>query len=489
MAKNFSDAIDEIIPFVEERDKDTPFIIMRNTGDAYLPWFVEYSYSEDAAKDALRECRESDPYAVKFTGADFNGGSFDFVYDKVLCARLRAEYDAEPFGMLHVGEFRALINAVEDNIGSFSQHTIDRLLWYDKPLRALYDINPVPLYDRDNPDGELYERDKVDEFVEAIEYRFNEIQSKQNDTWQSEIGADFSDAKVNKHDPTHVISSLLINGADIELGEDTTQVRSFYVESNRGGEVLFSMRTENYPEAVKTYAEQITGHVQAMSLDRDNAAFVRGAGSSKLTDDRCVPDSKNADYTGQLVILDAASLKKEYRDIFSQLVLCTHGSGARPNAIDRSVFGVELYSGESVVCDRSQILGVADESKLPKWVEVKLEMQREQGKTEYSHEKFYAASGDSQADIFKCVENGKLYIPCENELFRYNEPPVKEQAKAAPSKPAPPKPAKAASKTEERPQQKPSLLADLDASIKEAAQLAERKGGGHTKKRGDLEVD
>ncbi|GHV11321.1 hypothetical protein FACS1894219_02280 [Clostridia bacterium] len=39
------------------------------------------------------------------------------------------------------------------------------------------------------------------------------------------------------------------------------------------------------------------------------------------------------------------------------------------------------------------------------------------------------------------------------------------------------------------PPKKQSLLADLDASIVEAAQLAERKGGGHTKKRGDLEVD
>lgn len=40
-------------------------------------------------------------------------------------------------------------------------------------------------------------------------------------------------------------------------------------------------------------------------------------------------------------------------------------------------------------------------------------------KTDYSHEKFYAASGDSDADIFRCVENGKLYVPGKNELFHY----------------------------------------------------------------------
>ena len=36
----------------------------------------------------------------------------------------------------------------------------------------------------------------------------------------------------------------------------------------------------------------------------------------------------------------------------------------------------------------------------------------------YSHGAFYAAGGTT-ADIFRCVENGKYYIPGENELFEY----------------------------------------------------------------------
>ena len=39
----------------------------------------------------------------------------------------------------------------------------------------------------------------------------------------------------------------------------------------------------------------------------------------------------------------------------------------------------------------------------------------------YSYEEFYEASGNSEADIFKCIENNKLYIPGENELFLYVE--------------------------------------------------------------------
>jgi len=37
----------------------------------------------------------------------------------------------------------------------------------------------------------------------------------------------------------------------------------------------------------------------------------------------------------------------------------------------------------------------------------------------YSYEAFYNAANSSSADIFKCVENGRLYIPGENEIFEY----------------------------------------------------------------------
>jgi hypothetical protein len=60
-----------------------------------------------------------------------------------------------------------------------------------------------------------------------------------------------------------------------------------------------------------------------------------------------------------------------------------------------------------------------------------------------------------------------------------------EQGKPAPKISTPPKPAR----PEEPPQRKPSILGDLDDAIKEAAQIAERKGNGHVKKHRDMEVD
>jgi hypothetical protein len=278
MADSFGDVINKIMPLVKDGDKSTPFIIYRKTDGKLGPWFVAYpAKNEDVS---LKRRRKIDPCAVVFRGAAFNGGSFAFVHDKILCARLRAEYNNIPFGEVHGGEMQALINAVEDYIGDFSQDTIDYLLKFDDPLRVLYDMNPIPLWNRNGDNNEPYIDESVTEFLEAVEYKIGE-------------------------------------------------------------------------------------------LIKENVDYI------KLTASECLADSENADFTKQLIIVNPDLLMPEYRSSTSQLVECSHGNGARPNAIGRSVFGNELYSGETVVYDRSEILGIADEDKLPQWAKIKLEIQRD----------------------------------------------------------------------------------------------------------------
>lgn len=43
-------------------------------------------------------------------------------------------------------------------------------------------------------------------------------------------------------------------------------------------------------------------------------------------------------------------------------------------------------------------------------------------KFDYTPNGFYKASTDKECDIFRCLEDGLLYVPCENELFIYTEP-------------------------------------------------------------------
>lgn len=49
-------------------------------------------------------------------------------------------------------------------------------------------------------------------------------------------------------------------------------------------------------------------------------------------------------------------------------------------------------------------------------------------KFDYSHEGFYKASPDKDCDIFRCLEDGLLYVPGENELFIYTEPVQRSRA-------------------------------------------------------------
>lgn len=40
-------------------------------------------------------------------------------------------------------------------------------------------------------------------------------------------------------------------------------------------------------------------------------------------------------------------------------------------------------------------------------------------KYRYDYDEFYAAAGDHTFDIFRCIDNGKLYVPGAHELFEY----------------------------------------------------------------------
>ena len=40
----------------------------------------------------------------------------------------------------------------------------------------------------------------------------------------------------------------------------------------------------------------------------------------------------------------------------------------------------------------------------------------------YTWEGFHDASPEKDYDLFKCEDNGKIYIPCLNELFEYTKP-------------------------------------------------------------------
>ena len=58
--------------------------------------------------------------------------------------------------------------------------------------------------------------------------------------------------------------------------------------------------------------------------------------------------------------------------------------------------------------------------------ELGLSEYEQRQKFPYHYKDFYAAATDKTCDIFRCEENGKLYVPAARELFIYHDPFCKD---------------------------------------------------------------
>jgi len=287
MSNDYNAVINEIMPLVKDGDKSTPFIITRDS--AYKDWQVCYPYPAENADSFFDSQKEHDPFAVMFTGADFSNGSFPFVYDTVLCARIRAElehnaesgmYDGNSIEAFFEGmdekEARALVSFFEDNISEFSPKLTDYLTTLDEPLAAVIEMCPFDL---------------------------------------------------------------------------TTDYEGW----------------EYHEELAQNALDHIEKEVNDRLRDWEEKPMMTAA--------HCIENTHGADFTGKLLIVKADALMPEYRDSESQLVKCTHGNGARPNAIGRSIFCKELASEKTVVYYRPEIEGIANYNTLPAWAKRKLAEQ------------------------------------------------------------------------------------------------------------------
>ena len=135
-----------------------------------------------------------------------------------------------------------------------------------------------------------------------------------------------------------------------------------------------------------------------------------------------------------------------------------------PDARGQSVFCENLYNQANYRYERIDIQGILKKEHYPEWVKDRVQTIRQfknnpkvfeygnkhflgigylpkkrydaeqhirsqndlgiantpDAKHPYKYEDFYAASGNSPFDVFKCYETGKHYIPGENGLCEYD---------------------------------------------------------------------
>ena len=86
----------------------------------------------------------------------------------------------------------------------------------------------------------------------------------------------------------------------------------------------------------------------------------------------CFPSTIKSQYEGQVIVIKAGILAPEYRAASHQLHIATGGFGCSPTARGRTVFCQNLYDGEKVAFQRSDIIGVVKPERIPAWAKEKV---------------------------------------------------------------------------------------------------------------------
>ncbi len=266
-----------------------------------------------------------------------------------------------------------------------------------------------------------------------------------------------------------VINSIHIGDKELLLGENMEEKDGyFYMTCFSEKNDLFERFSEvlagnNFLEIAEMYSDRLKEQIEKTKASEKD--MPKGI----ITGDMCDSITDKA-LEGEIIVIDPNVLRPEYQTETHQIVRCTGGNGARPAARGSAVFCNYLYKDNSTRFERYDVLGILKKEYYPEWLTKRLEFEEAikdnkvfdyggyhflpvgvvkgtnqleyisrsiasdtdlgiwnnkyaerygKNKIEYNHKEFYMACNNIPCDIFKCLENGKVYIPAENELFEY----------------------------------------------------------------------
>lgn len=282
-----------------------------------------------------------------------------------------------------------------------------------------------------------------------------------------------SKKNVRKIEEYEVTNSFKIANKELVMGEDMkNKDGNHYMTCYVGNNGFFEYYDEavvsnNYLEIAEEFANRVKSEVSRVSelMKAENQPL------NLITADMCSRDCFAENLEDKILVVKADVLLPEYRTDTHQIIRCTGGNGANPNAMGNAVFCYQPFNKSDHRFERYEILGELKPEFYPQWLSDILECEKmikenpsvfEYGgkhflpvgvigqkttlyeqtnhistdrdlkiwdknnetvygkaKVSYSHSDFYAACKNIKCDIFKCLENGKNYLPCEHELFEY----------------------------------------------------------------------
>ena len=270
-------------------------------------------------------------------------------------------------------------------------------------------------------------------------------------------------------DNYEIINTIHIGDKEIVLGVDMKNPDGhYYMVADYERNELFeqysnALVNNNFIEIAEIFSDRLREQIEKIKTEEMDMP------KSIITADMC--DSiTDKDLEGEIIVIEPNVLRPEYRTEAHQIMRCTGGNGASVDARGSAVFCDYLYKDKHTRFERYDVLGILKKEHYPEWLIKRFEFEKAikdkdvfeyggyhflpvgvlkkrkpaeyltrqiaidkklgiwcseyvefygKNKTDYTYKDFYKACHNIPCDIFKCLENDKVYIPGENELFEY----------------------------------------------------------------------
>lgn len=178
-------------------------------------------------------------------------------------------------------------------------------------------------------------------------------------------------------------SAFFINGKEIVFGIDDNEKEPYLVAhckyDNPFGvpEYYNCVVSDKYADAMQEFGIRISQEAE-LSLETERQRGI----SNTLTQDDCIPGSRNGDYEGELIVIRPAVLQRDRRTADHQLCRAEGGFGCKANSRGQAVYVKNIFDGRSMRYERNDVLGVIRPDRIPGWAKERLEPGRDQQKPE-----------------------------------------------------------------------------------------------------------
>lgn len=174
-----------------------------------------------------------------------------------------------------------------------------------------------------------------------------------------------------------IIHEMRIGEKEIVVGElpyDSSEkyMCSFYKDNGIIAEYSEALASDSYAEIIGIYGERIKNAAEKCRSNLEHAD-VPAEDKKPYDISKIKFINHNDEIKGKVIVIKPDVLRREYKAALYQLKLCTGGFGSYANARGRTCYCTDLFTGRSEEYYRSDVLGTADESKLPEWAKKNLD--------------------------------------------------------------------------------------------------------------------